>query len=112
MSGCYLARLAGKRLHGLRGPPIRGITAGQRSPRPAACRLPCYRGMADLKLGDEVHSAGDPECAMCLDEYPEPCDCGGLIHGAPQDDGENEVIVVTRCDSCGRSEEDLETDVA
>jgi hypothetical protein len=68
--------------------------------------------MADLILGDEAHSAGDPQCAMCLDEYPEPCACGGLIHGAPQDDGENEVIVVTRCDGCGRNEEDLETDVA
>ena len=68
--------------------------------------------MADLMLGDEVHTIGDPQCPMCVEEYPEPCECGGLIHGTPQDDGENEVIVVTRCDACGRSEEDLETDVA
>ena len=112
MSGCYPAGRTGKRLHGVRGPPIRVTWGG--GGRPGRRHVDCHGlgGMADLKLGDEVHSAGDPECAMCLDEYPEPCACGGLIHGAPQDDGENEVIVVTRCDSCGRSEEDLETDVA
>lgn len=68
--------------------------------------------MADLILGDEVHTVGDAQCPMCLDEYPEPCECGGLIHGTAQDGDESEVIVVTRCDGCGRSEEDLDTDVA
>jgi len=68
--------------------------------------------MRDFSLADKIHSVGDPQCPMCLEEYPEPCACGGLIHSSGQSEGEEEVIVATRCDSCGRSEDDLETDVA
>jgi hypothetical protein len=34
-------------------------------------------------IGDELtHVVGDRECPECLEEYPEPCPCGGLIHAA------------------------------
>ena len=71
--------------------------------------------MNDFSLADEIHSVGDPQCPGCLEEYPEPCECGGLIHGSGQRDGEDGMILITRCDACGRTEEDdddLETDVA
>jgi hypothetical protein len=68
--------------------------------------------MTEFLLADEVHSVGDPQCPMCLEEYPEVCECGGLIHSSGQSDGEDEIIVATRCDGCGRSEDDLESDVA
>ena len=73
--------------------------------------------MADFFLADEAHNVGDPQCPMCLEEYPEPCECGGLVHGSGQRDGEDDLIVATRCDGCGRSgggedDDDLETDVA
>ena len=34
-------------------------------------------------IGDETtHVVGDAKCPECLEEYPEPCPCGGLIHAA------------------------------
>ncbi len=60
-------------------------------------------------VGEETtHHAGDPKCPECREEYPEPCRCGGLIHAAGEDDDEEgEVELITRCDRCGRSEEEL-----
>ena len=34
-------------------------------------------------IGDETtHIKGDARCPECLEEYPEPCSCDGLIHAA------------------------------
>ena len=68
--------------------------------------------MKQFLLADEIHTADDPECPMCLEEYPESCDCGGLIHGAGQPGDDGEVIVATRCDRCGGNEDEAEVDVA
>ena len=58
---------------------------------------------------DATHHVGDPRCPSCAEEYPEPCRCGGLIHAVAEDVAEEgEITLVTRCDSCGRSEDDLE----
>lgn len=64
-------------------------------------------------LEEEIHHAGDARCPACLTDYPEPCPCGGLIHAAGDvDDDEGAVISTTRCDACGRSQDDLEEEVA
>jgi hypothetical protein len=40
-------------------------------------------------IGDETaHVVGDAGCSQCLEEYPEPCPCGGLIHAASGDPDE------------------------
>jgi hypothetical protein len=62
-----------------------------------------------VTVGEEInHHVGDVQCPECVEEYPERCRCGGLIHAAegPEDEG-GEVVVVTKCDRCGRSEEEL-----
>jgi len=61
-------------------------------------------------IGDEIgHVVGDAECAQCPEDYPEPCPCGGLIHGAlgEEDPGQAEWPA-TRCDRCGRAEDTIE----
>jgi len=61
-------------------------------------------------IGDEpTHVIGDAKCPECQEEYPEPCPCGGLIHAASgeEDQGGTEWPT-TRCDQCGRSEEELD----
>ena len=64
-------------------------------------------------VGEEGnHHADDPQCPECWEEYPEPCRCGGLIHAAEGEeegdqDDEGDVVLLTRCDGCGRSEEEL-----
>jgi hypothetical protein len=61
-------------------------------------------------VGEEVtHEAGDAACAECWEEYPESCSCGGLIHaaGGTEEDDDGNVLLTTRCDHCGRSEEEL-----
>ncbi len=61
-------------------------------------------------LGLEVnHRIGDHTCPSCEDEYPEPCRCGGLVHAAAtaDEDAEGNPVVITACDSCGRSEDQL-----
>ena len=67
--------------------------------------------MAELfAIGDETaHVVGDAQCPQCLEGYPEPCPCGGLIHAASgeQDTGGTDWPA-TRCDHCGRSEEELD----
>jgi hypothetical protein len=67
--------------------------------------------MAELfTVGEEVtHVVGNPQCPGCLEEYPEPCHCGGLIHAASGEaDPEGSVWPLTKCDRCGRSEEESE----
>jgi hypothetical protein len=60
-------------------------------------------------LGEEAtHVARDPECPECLEGYPEACECGGLIHaGLGEPDPDETEWPATRCDRCGRAEEDL-----
>ncbi len=71
--------------------------------------------MAELfALDEQMHRKSDLECPGCAEGYPEPCPCGGLIHAtngvAPAEDAED--LPTTRCDQCGRSEEDLQEEVA
>jgi hypothetical protein len=67
--------------------------------------------MAVFTVGEEVnHRVGDPGCPECWEEYPETCKCGGLIHAAVngQEDADGNISLITLCDQCGRSEEQLE----
>jgi hypothetical protein len=69
------------------------------------------RTMAELfTVGEEAtHIVDDPQCPECLEEYPERCRCGGLIHAASGEaDPEGGEWPLTRCDRCGRSEEEIE----
>lgn len=61
-------------------------------------------------IGDETtHVVGDAKCPECLEEYPEPCPCGGLIDAASgEEDTGGTDWPATRCDHCGRSEEELD----
>lgn len=60
-------------------------------------------------LDDEIHHKGDPACPACSEDYPEPCPCGGLIHASgPAAEETPDIVLITRCDECGRSREDLE----
>lgn len=61
-------------------------------------------------VGEEInHHAGDPQCPECLEAYPEPCRCGGLIHaaGGEEEDTDDTLLLTTKCDTCARSEEEL-----
>jgi hypothetical protein len=67
--------------------------------------------MEAFVVGEETsHHVGDPRCPACWESYPELCPCGGLIHaaGGPEEDADGNVLLVTRCDQCGRSEDDLD----
>ena len=67
--------------------------------------------MALFSVGEESgHRVGDPQCPECWEEYPEPCRCGGLMHAAAGDgeDPDGNVLLVTQCDRCGRSEDQLD----
>lgn len=62
-------------------------------------------------IGEEpIHSAGDPHCPGCWEEYPAPCQCGGLMHAeaSGQEDPDGNPELNTMCDRCGRSEEQSE----
>jgi hypothetical protein len=61
-------------------------------------------------VGEQAnHHAEDPTCPMCWEEYPERCSCGGLLHaaGGEEEDSDGNVLLTTRCDRCGRSEDQL-----
>jgi hypothetical protein len=64
-------------------------------------------------VNEEVdHHVGDATCPACSDEYPEPCPCAGLMHGVVTDDTrEGKAWATTKCDRCGRSEEDIEEEL-
>ena len=67
--------------------------------------------MALFTVGEEPsHHVGDPQCPECWEEYPEPCRCGGLMHAAVEggEDPNGNVLLVTQCDRCGRSEDQLD----
>lgn len=62
-------------------------------------------------VGNESnHHAHDRACPECLEDYPEPCRCGGLMHaaGGEEEDPDENPVLVTRCDQCGRSEDQLD----
>ena len=65
-------------------------------------------------LDDQMHHKSDLECPGCAEGYPEPCPCGGLIHATDSValTEDTEALPTTRCDQCGRSEGDLEEEVA
>ena len=56
------------------------------------------------------HRVGDQQCPECADEYPETCRCGGLVHAAEaaEEDPDGNALLVTICDQCGRSEDQLD----
>jgi hypothetical protein len=65
--------------------------------------------MVLFKLGEEVdHRADDRQCPECCEGYPESCRwCGGLIHAAAGEiDAEGNPVLLTRCDRCGRAEDE------
>ena len=58
---------------------------------------------------DTEHTVGDHDCPACPENYPEPCRCGGLIHASVGDeDVEDNATLITACDVCGRSEDQLD----
>jgi hypothetical protein len=63
-----------------------------------------------FSVGEEAtHLADDAQCPGCWDGYPERCACGGLIHaGGSEADPEGREWPLTRCDRCGRSEEEID----
>ena len=66
--------------------------------------------MERFAIGEDAgHRVGDARCPACASEFPEPCGCGGLMHAATgeEEDLDGNAVVSTRCDQCGRSDEDL-----
>jgi hypothetical protein len=58
---------------------------------------------------DTEHTVGAHDCPACPENYPEPCRCGGLMHAAIGDeDVEGNPTLITACDVCGRSEDQLD----
>jgi hypothetical protein len=71
--------------------------------------------MPDLfTFEEQIHHGGDPACPGCVEDYPERCGCGGLIHASEVTltDADADVPPATQCDRCGRSKGDLEEQVA
>jgi len=64
-----------------------------------------------FEVGNVVnHRVGDVQCAECSEEYPEACRCGGLMHASDtaEEDSDGNVVIVTLCDQCGRTEDQLD----
>jgi hypothetical protein len=58
------------------------------------------------------HHVGDGGCPACSEQYPQPCACGGLMHGVVTDDPQaGTAWTATRCDQCGRSLDDVEEEL-
>ena len=53
---------------------------------------------------------GDGQCPGCSEDYPEACRCGGLIRASDtaEEDSDSNVRIVTLCDQCGRTEDQLD----
>lgn len=67
--------------------------------------------MTLFTVGEVVsHRVGDAQCPECSEDYPEPCPCGGLMHASDigEADPDGNLLLVTLCDQCGRSEDQLE----
>jgi hypothetical protein len=66
--------------------------------------------MESFIVGEDVnHRPGDANCQACAEDFPEPCPCGGFVHATAieLEEPEGEPVLTTRCDQCGRSDEDL-----
>jgi len=66
--------------------------------------------MEEFVVGEIVnHQVGDAHCPACAEDFPEPCGCGGLVHASvlEVEDPDDNPLITTRCDQCGRSDEDL-----
>ena len=66
--------------------------------------------MEPFVVGQDVnHRVGDARCPACVEDFPEPCGCGGLVHATPFELEDPDIVpeITTRCDRCGRSDEDL-----
>jgi len=51
------------------------------------------------------HARGDPKCGQCWTLFPEPCKCGGLIHGQFGDeDADCDYWLYYACDKCGSTD--------
>ena len=64
-----------------------------------------------FEVGEVVnHHVGDVHCPECSEDYPEACRCGGLMHASDTDDEDPDgnVVIVTLCDQCGRTEDQLD----
>jgi hypothetical protein len=62
-------------------------------------------------LGTEMnHLVGDHASPACEENYPAPCRCRGLMHASAtgDEDADGNLILVTGCDVCGRSEDQLD----
>jgi hypothetical protein len=60
-------------------------------------------------LDEQIHHSGDVECPSCAEDYPRPCGCGGLVHAVSDAmTTDIEASLTTKCERCGRSEDDLE----
>ena len=67
--------------------------------------------MTLFTVGEVVnHHRGDQQCPECSEDYPEPCRCGGLMHASDtaEADPDGNLLRVTLCDQCGRSEDELD----
>jgi hypothetical protein len=64
--------------------------------------------MEQFAVGDDAnHRVGIAHCPACAEDFPEPCRCGGLVHATALEDPDTNPVITTRCDQCGRSDEDL-----
>ncbi len=67
--------------------------------------------MEEFVVGEDVnHRVGNAHCPACVEDFPEPCRCGGLVHATALElleDPAANPLITTRCDQCGRSDEDL-----
>jgi len=61
--------------------------------------------MKTIYLGMYDHEIGDEDCGLCWTGYPQECECGGLIHAEMLDSDYNNVYLVTKCDKCGKAED-------
>lgn len=55
------------------------------------------------------HDRGDPDCGGCWQGWPRPCGedgCKGLVHGAFEDESNDDVILQFECDWCGSRDGD------
>ena len=67
--------------------------------------------MEQFAVGEDLtHLVGNAHCPACVEDFPEPCRCGGLVHATALDlleDPDTNPVITTRCDQCGLSDEDL-----
>jgi hypothetical protein len=64
--------------------------------------------MDQIGIGAD-HQVGDAHCPACVEDFPEPCQCGGFVHATALEAGDPDdtPLITTCCDQCGRSDEDL-----